>query len=157
MTKYIISDEAAEVAVNIWLETPLRCASDFSKQMKAALQAALDVMEREEVQSDSEGWIEWSYGECPVNKDTTVIIEYRDGKRTDAVLASEVPWDSIHPDCVPAKYRIVKDHVVGVDNNIETKRETLMQYMLKRSRNLNMETPETLLDMISEYLEECNV
>ncbi len=58
---------------------------------------------------DNDGWILWRGGECPVTPETKVIVKYRDEVRTSPVKASEIPWDSYHPACVPAAYRIIQE------------------------------------------------
>ena len=43
---------------------------------------------------DADGWIEWKGGECPVDADKTVYVNYRDGGKTPkAVKAGSQRWD----------------------------------------------------------------
>lgn len=68
---------------------------------------AIEVTKHHEGWNDSDGWIPWNGGMCPVDEDQAVDVVFKDGYKAKT-KAQFILWDVFGSDDAVVKYRIVK-------------------------------------------------
>lgn len=112
-----------------------------------ALKSAIKVKENQNE------WIEWKGGKCPIEKKSTIVeMKLNDGtiiSNTADIPASVFPWESTAYNFGIAAYRLI-----GESHIKELKKQTLIEYVNKESKDHKSISVTDLLFWISEFLEQ---
>lgn len=120
---------------------------------EAALEAVFDhipdATKMVETEDNQDEWIKWDGGQPPT-ENSIVEIKLRSGATSSKLISSSVNWMGV----TGGNLNIVAYRVISEPKEEKPKEQTLLEFMNQFSGNINLNTPEEIIVMISDYLEQ---